>query len=294
MNHMFQMPLSAFIQDESFPFFIQYGEHKESLYLHSHDNFSELVIVLNGSAEHIVDGEYYHIQKGDVFVISDETEHGYTDTIDFRICNIMFRKSFLNLSELDIAEAPGFQALFILEPHCSRKKHFSSRLKLGINEFIHINQIVERLYQEYNRKQSGWKTMVKSDFFKLVVFLSRLYDFEKITDETGIIKLACAIAYIEKNYTETLSVSDLAKLSNYSERQFIRLFKETFGCIPMKYITNLRMQKSRELLRKSNLSIAEVASRCGYNDSNYFSRMFKKYNAVTPSEYRSSSTIIYK
>ena len=72
---MFRMPLSAFLQDESFPFFIQYGIHKEPLYLHSHDNFSELVIVLSGSAEHIVDSERYRIRKGDVFVISDETEH---------------------------------------------------------------------------------------------------------------------------------------------------------------------------------------------------------------------------
>lgn len=283
---MIKMPLNIFTSDESFPFFIQYGEHKDDLYIHSHDNFSELVIVLNGSAEHIVDNEKYRISKGDVFVISDETVHGYAGVRDFRICNIMFDPHFFITSDLDITESAGFQALFVLEPHCSRTKHFASRLKLDFNAFIQINHLIEKLYQEYTDKQTGWKTMVKSDFLNLAVVLSRLYNVEKITDETEIIKLAEAIAYIEKNYAESLSVSGLAKLSNYSERQFIRLFKETFGCIPIDYITNLRMQKARELLKTSSLPVTEIASRCGYNDSNYFSRIFKKHNAETPSEYR--------
>lgn len=286
---MIKMPLNIFTQDESFPFFIQYGEHKEDLYVHSHENFSELVIVLYGSAEHIVDNENYRISKGDVFVISDETVHGYTDVKDFRICNIMFDPTFFITPDLDIAESTGFQALFVLEPHCSRTKHFASRLKLDFSAFIQINHLIEKLYQEYTQKQIGWKTMVKSDFLNLAVVLSRLYNVEKITDETGIIKLAGAIACIEKNYAEPISVSSLAKLSNYSERQFVRLFKETFGCIPIDYITNLRMQKARELLKTSSLPIAEIASRCGYQDSNYFSRFFRKLYSETPSEYRANS-----
>ena len=56
---MFRMPLEAFTQDEDFPFFIQYGEHDEPLFLHAHDSYVELVIVLSGSAVHIVDGEKY-------------------------------------------------------------------------------------------------------------------------------------------------------------------------------------------------------------------------------------------
>lgn len=283
---MFRMPLSAFLQDESFPFFIQYGIHKEPLYLHSHDNFSELVIVLSGSAEHIVDSERYRIRKGDVFVISDETEHGYTDVRDFRICNIMFRPSFFFTPELDITESAGFQALFVLEPRYSRKSRFSSRLKLDMDAFLQINRMIDQLHQEFTEKSDGWKTILKAEFLKLTVTLSRLYRFEAIPDDAGILQLAGVIAYIQKNYAEPISVSQLARLSNYSERQFIRLFKEAFGCIPMTYITNLRMQKACELLRTTNFSVAEIASRCGYHDNNYFSRIFKKHNGMTPSAYR--------
>lgn len=286
---MFKMPLSIFTKDETFPFFIQYGEHKEDLYLHSHDNFSELVIVLNGTAEHIVDDERYRIMKGDVFVISDETEHGYTDVHDFRICNIMFDPRYFMTPELDITGSAGFQALFVLEPQCTKNKSFTSRLRLDIDSFIRINSMIEKMHKEYSEKNIGWKTMIKSDFLELTVMLSRLYSIDNLADEKGIITLASAIAYIEKNYTEQLTVAGLAKLSNYSERQFLRLFHKAFGCMPMTYVANLRMQKARELLRTTDLTVTETAFRCGYSDSNYFSRVFKKFNDATPSEFRAHS-----
>ena len=56
---MFNMKLSFFTENESFPFFIQYGEHSENMGLHGHEDFSELVIVLSGHAEHIVDNERF-------------------------------------------------------------------------------------------------------------------------------------------------------------------------------------------------------------------------------------------
>lgn len=283
---MIQFPLSIFTEDEDFPFFIHYGSHEEALCMHSHKDFSELVIVLEGSAEHLVDDESYMISKGDVFVISSNTVHGYNGVENFRICNIMFRPSVIMVPDLDIAGSAGFQALFVLEPQCSRLSRFCSRLKLDINDFIYVSEIIHNIHSEYYEKKSGWKTMVKSDFLKLIVFLSRVYSFDKTEDRTGIVQIAGAVAYIEQNYTNQISVAKLAELSNYSERQFIRLFKKAFSCIPMEYITNLRMQKARELLRMSGLSITEVALRCGYNDSNYFSRIFRKYNSISPKEYR--------
>ena len=92
---MIRLPLWIFTKSEDFPFFIQYGYHDSECYLHGHEDFSELVIVLEGSAEHTVGTEHYPISKGDVFVINQDTEHGFTGVSDFRICNIMFRPEVL-------------------------------------------------------------------------------------------------------------------------------------------------------------------------------------------------------
>lgn len=285
---MIQFPLSNFTEDEDFPFVIQYGAHEKNMYLHSHKDFSELVIVLSGTAEHLVDAEHYRIRKGDVFVINQDTAHGYEDAEDFRMCNIMFRPSFFMTPEVDITQSPGFQALFVLEPHDARTSRFCSRLKLDMIEFSQLQRIIETLYQEYTLRQTGWKTMVKSDFLRLIIMLSRWYRYEAIQNSPGSVKLAGALAFMEKHYAETILVSQLASLSHYSQRQFIRLFKDAFSCIPMAYLTNLRMQKAQELLKTTQLSMTEISERCGYSDSNYFSRIFKKYHCMTPSDYRST------
>ena len=283
---MFRMPLEAFTQDESFPFFIQYGEHEESMYLHGHDAYLELVIVLSGSATHIVDNERYPIERGDVFVIGEETEHGYDAPKDFRICNIMFRPRFLDLKALDIAGTPGFQALFVLEPQHSRNAGFTSHLKLLPADQIRISEMLSRLHEEYHGHAPGRQTMVRAEFFRLVVTLSRLYDTNRIGAHAGIVKLAPALAHIEAHFREELSVAELAALSHYSERQFLRLFKEATGCLPLQYITRLRMQSASTLLKETDLTVTEIAGRCGYTDSGYFSKLFQREYGAAPKAYR--------
>ncbi|MCR4646065.1 MAG: AraC family transcriptional regulator [Oscillospiraceae bacterium] len=283
---MFRMPLEAFTQDESFPFFIQYGEHEEAMYLHGHDAYLELVIVLSGHAVHVVDGERYAIEKGDVFVVGEDTEHGYDDPEDFRICNIMFRRRFLDLNALDIAGTPGFQALFVLEPQRSRDTGFTSHLKLPPSEQLRIEAMITSLHDEYHGHTPGWQTMVRAEFLRLAVALSRLYDTSRIGRNAGIVKLAPALACIEANFREDLTVAELAAMSHYSERQFLRLFREATGCLPLQYITRLRLQAACTLLKNSDMTVTEIALHCGYADSSYFSRLFQREYGISPRNYR--------
>ena len=283
---MFRMPLEAFTQDESFPFFIQYGEHEEAMYLHGHDAYLELVIVLAGTAVHVVDGEQYPIERGDVFVIGEETEHGYDTPKDFRICNIMFRRRFLDLTMLDIAGTPGYQALFVLEPQRSRDTGFTSHLRLLPADQMKIGEMLGHLHDEYHGHVPGWQTMVRAEFYRLVVTLSRLYNTNHIGSNAGIVKLAPALAHIEAHFREELTISELAGLAHYSDRQFLRLFKEATGCLPLQYITHLRLQAASLLLKDTDLTVTEIAGRCGYTDSGYFSKLFQREYGVSPKAYR--------
>lgn len=285
---MIKMPLKAFITDESFPFFIQYGGHTGSLFVHSHEDFSELVIVTDGSAEHIVGDERYRISKGDVFVISNELEHGYDNPRNFKICNIMFSPNFWHGFDFDITKTAGFQALFVLEPQYTKQSRFCSRLKLNESDFTKICAIIELIHSEYNTKKDGWKTVCTAEFLRLIVLLCRLYSFEPDGKDGEVINLAKAVAYIQNNISEKVSVANLAKISNYSERQFNRVFKDAYGCRPVEYITNMKIGCACELLKSNHISITDAAIKCGYSDSNYFTRVFRKIKGVTPTEYRKS------
>ena len=73
---------------------------------------------------------------------------------------------------------------------------------------------------------------------------------------------------------------------NISPYYFSKVFKEESGLNFIEYLTNIRIDKAKELLDSTSLSIKEICVSCGYTDPNYFSRSFKKKVGVTPTEYK--------
>lgn len=284
------MYLRYFIEDSNDPFFIQYGFHDTSLYMHTHADFSELVIVLNGTAMHKVDNESYFIKKGDVFVISNNTAHGYENTNDFRICNIMYRPEKLLSSDYDVRKLAGFHALFVIEPYITMERSFESRLKLPLADFEHVHDMIAVMIKEYENRTDGWKTMMNSHFMMLVVFLSRIYSLPSFNHKSDIINIAKSVSYMESHYVDSISIEELANQSNLSVRHFTRVFRDTYQTTPGNYILSLRMQHACSLLKNTTLNISEIAFQSGFNDSNYFTRQFHKLFQTTPKQYRN----IYK
>ncbi|BBF45239.1 transcriptional regulator, AraC family [Lachnospiraceae bacterium KM106-2] len=282
---MFEFSLHTFTQNEDFPFFIQYGKHEEDLTLHTHKDFSELVIVLSGQATHVVDCEEFSIKKGDVFVINANTSHAYQSTTDFKICNIMFRQKEILSYNYDVMKAPGFHALFIIEPTYTKNHSFTSRLKLPAADFLMIQKMIATMVTEYTEQKEGYQTLLLSYFLQMITLFSRLYPSTKENTETDILKLAQSVSYLEHHFTDELSIHTLASLSNYSERHFTRLFKEAYGTTPLEYILSLRIDYACSLLRQKRYTVTEIASRCGFNNSNYFYRIFKKQIGISPKAY---------
>ena len=104
------------------------------------------------------------------------------------------------------------------------------------------------------------------------------------TKDNPIVKKA--EAYIEQRMSEDLSLEDVAEAINVSSFYLSRLFKEVKGENYINYLTDLRMKKARELLKNPRISIKEISSEVGFNDQNYFSRIFKNKFGMTPTEFR--------
>ena len=92
--------------------------------------------------------------------------------------------------------------------------------------------------------------------------------------------------YIEKNYKQQLSYKDVAKEIFISPSYFLNLFKKETGLTFVDFLTNVRINKAKGLLRLTELNITEIAYEVGYNNSNYFSNIFKKAVGVSAKEYR--------
>lgn len=284
---MQNMKLSYFTNDDSFPLFIQFGRHDIPLFVHGHDDFYELVTVLDGSAEHVVDGESSIIRKGDVFVIGNGISHGFEAPDGLRICNIMYRPEMLFPGDSDIRQLPGFHALFLLEPYLSSTQHFQSRLRLTPSDMARVMPLINAAEAEYTTNSPGRKTMVLSLVRQLAVLLSRLYDCP--TKPREISEIADAAAFMETSFADSIAISDVIEKSHYSQRHFIRLFSAAYGMTPQRYLLDVRIRHASAMLKESVLPVTEVALRCGFDDSNYFSRVFRKYTGRSPSEYRTQN-----
>ncbi len=95
-----------------------------------------------------------------------------------------------------------------------------------------------------------------------------------------------ALEYIEANYQKDLTLEEIAGEAGLSIYYFSHLFKEEVGYSFVTYLNKLRINKAKQLLLENKLNIAQVGYNVGYNDPNYFTRVFKEHEKMTPSKYR--------
>ncbi|MBL0882723.1 MAG: AraC family transcriptional regulator [Chitinophagaceae bacterium] len=99
-------------------------------------------------------------------------------------------------------------------------------------------------------------------------------------------KLKIALAYMNKHLEEKISVAQLAKIAHLSQYHFIRCFRSAYELTPLQYLTRLRLKQASLLLKKSDASVGNIVSRCGFENESSFIRLFKKEFSITPIAYR--------
>lgn len=124
------------------------------------------------------------------------------------------------------------------------------------------------------------------------MLLSRLYNIfghmkiQMKKQQAKSIHVERAIDYIYENYSKNISVTDIAKYLGIDRTYLYRLFKEEYNMSPQKYLLNFRLKAAMNKLEGGNMSIAEIAYSCGFNDASAFCHQFKKVYKDTPLNYR--------
>lgn len=100
--------------------------------------------------------------------------------------------------------------------------------------------------------------------------------------------ISLAINYLHNNYHKQITLKELALKVNYSQYYFIRIFQKETGKTPFEYLSLIRLERAKELLNSSNMSITEICLQCGFQNSSHFANFFKSHTGVSPTEYRQS------
>ena len=94
-----------------------------------------------------------------------------------------------------------------------------------------------------------------------------------------------AMHYMSEHFNENITLNDISNLVGVSVQYFSKIFKEEVGCNYVDWLNSLRINRAKELMESTQMTIKEVGFQVGYNDPNYFSRIFKRYEGVAPTEY---------
>ncbi|HHY63964.1 MAG TPA: response regulator [Clostridiaceae bacterium] len=97
--------------------------------------------------------------------------------------------------------------------------------------------------------------------------------------------ISTAMSYIDANFSRDISLEEVSRETGLSPQYFSRFFKEETGENFIDYLTRVRITEAKRLLREKNLSVKEICYKVGYNDPNYFSKIFKKATGYSPSNY---------
>jgi AraC-like DNA-binding protein len=270
---------------DGFPISVERRDPQKPFGLHTHE-FSEIVIVTGGQGLHVTGKESWTLSTGDVFVISGSRPHDYNNLNQLSLINILFDPEKLRLDLVDLASLPGYHALFTLEPAWRKRHQFKSRLRLAPKDLARVVARVDELEQELKSREPGFGFLATATFMQLAGFLSRCYGQSQNPDSRALLRIAETITHLEINLVKPINLEELASIARMSRRSFLRAFQAAVGNSPIAYLIELRINRAATMLRQSDRSVTDIAFDVGFEDSNYFTRQFRKTIGVSPRIYR--------
>lgn len=153
-----------------------------------------------------------------------------------------------------------------------------------------IHQLIERLiyiFTENNSAKDYFANLVLQELIvRLMQTKARMALTTNLQQLANTNRLAYAVKYVQENIHRNLTIRELADKACMSEPNFFRCFKQQYGVTPVEYINQQRIQLSMKLLNNTIYSISDICFACGYNNLNYFLKVFKKTTGDTPANYR--------
>ena len=244
---------------------------------HSHDCY-ELYYLLSGTQKFFIQHTVHAMCPHDFALISPGLLHRttYSQVSAHERIVIMFDPCYISTL------TDAFPDLI--------KDNFLGTPCLHISELCHeeIMQTINHLFQEFEQKDEFSTMLTSQSLCRLLVQLTRLKQEEHtpapLTPQDEAIGKAAF--FISQSYWQSITLEDAAREANLNPTYFSRKFKAVTGFGFKEYLTQIRIQKASYELLRTNDTITEIATRCGFENSNYFGDLFYKVNGASPRAYR--------
>lgn len=247
---------------------------------HSHSRF-EITVVTGGSGEYTTDHAVYPMEVGDVFVFSSNEQHSITKTGEngLSIVNLHFEPRYLEFDNTLSGMTDFVNFCF------SHSNEFRNRIPAESAGFIRTNH--QNIKAEFLKGDKSYPVAIKAYLQLILIDLLRNHHYRNETTEDGkMIALLSVYDYIEQHLSEEITLKALADLVSLSPNYFSHVFKKINGISLWEYINTKRIERASRLIIKNDgsLTMLDIATRCGFNNTANFNKAFKKQKGITPTE----------
>lgn len=233
----------------------------------------QLIVFSNGEGRLITEGKEYRLSPGTIVFLPKLTPHYYySKTSSWLASYVIFDGGGL----CALLDTLGIQSCAIIEPD---SENSADRLMRIMRRMFNVLK-EDGLYGGFYASAGLYELLI--EFHRLLKkFPSGLYG-----ENT---RFAGLVSYIDSHFAEKIGMDTLIAVSELSETHICRLFRKYFGMRPMEYLNRKRIQRAKELLESSDLSVEDISHSCGFEFLSYFGKLFRRYEGLSPSEYRALS-----
>lgn len=252
---------------------------------HEHPYY-ELGYTIEGIRKVFINHTVYVLREGDLVLVRKNEIHRamqYEDSGTNGI-NLIFSDNYLQ----PVIERYGKERVDCLFE--KRIFHFELKNKRNIEKLMHAMIFEYRHPDDYIHHSQ--ELFVQELFIQLLRWEERNREQEVNYETIDNQRMQEAAKYISRHFHKDLKLPDVAMQYGVSTSYFAKKFKAVTGFSFKEYLTAVRIREASSLLIQSNMSITEVAIKCGFSDSNYFGDVFKKVKGVSPRAYRKVSGFI--
>lgn len=276
----FGMPIRYYYVNSS-------DEEELKMYAHWHNEI-EIQMFVKGSSHTIIDHTEVFVNEGDILFIPSQSIHfGCAQSAELEMHTIVFRSEVLCPMNRDDSVQKYFLPFINRTAVIPYVLHTTDR---GYNE---IKECILQIANLANEKPKFSQLKIMNCLYSVFINLYE-FDYVKIKAQSAVadknyLAVKDTIAYIEENYTQPLTVDELAYNAGFSKSRFMTIFKEYTNTTCKKFINQCRLESSREMLRETDDTVLNIAIASGYNNISLYNREFKKVYGITPLEYRKNN-----
>ena len=235
--------------------------------IHYHDTL-EILYFLEGDCYVINGNDELYAKAGDIIVVNSGDIHCVN-------CGQKTAKYILLQIGYNFCKSAGFRYW-----EYTFKKQFCDRK---------IADLITDILEQNNAKNDFFLETIKVKVLNLILELFKNFTVNNQQNSTYNSKLKLTkkiIKYIQAHIDEAITIEDIASYYGYTRFHISRVFKEATGTTVLDYISFVKVEEAKKLLKKSDESIAEIATKCGFSSQGYFCKIFKKYENISPNEYK--------